>query len=227
MQKNKNQLLRLIFIDKKIRDGMQSGSLANCRTIAEEYEISPKSILRDIDFLKYQWGAPIIYDRSRHGYRYAETNYRMPAINLTESDLFAICLAQQALQQLKIIPSYKKLVSFFNKIEEHMPRTITMGNPISTPNISLLAGPQAIINPDVWQEVAYGLQKKRRLNIAYRKTDAHGADDVRRVDPYHLFNHSGGWYLVGFCHRRKDIRTFAVSRIETVQVTDTTLTMPI
>ena len=97
MTRNKNQLLRLIFIDKKIREGMESGVLANCRRMADEYEVSPKSIMRDIDYLKYQRDAPIEYDSQKKGYYYTEEKYTLPAMDISESDLFAICLAEKAL----------------------------------------------------------------------------------------------------------------------------------
>ena len=96
MRKNKVQLLRLVFIDQKIREGMQTGKLANCSGMSREYEVSPKTIMRDIDYLKYQRDAPIEYDSSRKGYFYTEENFSLPALTLNESDLFAICIAQNA-----------------------------------------------------------------------------------------------------------------------------------
>jgi predicted DNA-binding transcriptional regulator YafY len=45
-------------------------------------------------------------------------------------------------------------------------------------------------------------------------------DDVtdRRVDPYHLTLHGGGFYLVAHCHLRNDIRLFAVERVRELEV---------
>ena len=67
IQKDKTQLLRLVFIDKKIREGMRFGNYANCSSMADEYEVSTKSIMRDIDYLKNQCDAPIEYDPSKKG----------------------------------------------------------------------------------------------------------------------------------------------------------------
>ena len=40
----------------------------------------------------------------------------------------------------------------------------------------------------------------------------------RDLDPYGLFQNDGAWYVSGFCHLRADIRTFHVSRIESLAV---------
>ena len=113
IQKDKTQLLRLIFIDKKIREGMRSGIYENCHSMAKEYEVSSKSILRDIDYLKHQCEAPIEYDSSKKGYFYTEENFKMPAININASDLFAICIAEKVLKQHQDTPVYQKLFSVF------------------------------------------------------------------------------------------------------------------
>ena len=48
--------------------------------------------------------------------------------------------------------------------------------------------------------------------MSYR---AHGAKDDtgRTVDPYGLVFYEGVWILIGYCHLRKEIRSFAIDRI--------------
>jgi len=45
MSRNKVQLQRLIFVDRQIREGMTRGKLANCSSMAADYEVSYKSIV--------------------------------------------------------------------------------------------------------------------------------------------------------------------------------------
>ncbi len=52
----------------------------------------------------------------------------------------------------------------------------------------------------------------RRLILEYRGIERNQATR-RSVDPYLLSMNSGMWYLVGWCHLRKAVRTFKVSRI--------------
>jgi predicted DNA-binding transcriptional regulator YafY len=49
----------------------------------------------------------------------------------------------------------------------------------------------------------------------------------REVDPYRLWYASGGLYLVGYCHLRKEPRMFAVERIRSITPTDHPYQMPL
>ena len=51
--------------------------------------------LRDIDFLRYDLGAPIAYDPRRRGYVYTEPNWVMPSVRITEGELFALMVAEK------------------------------------------------------------------------------------------------------------------------------------
>jgi len=213
MTRDKTQLLRLIFIDRKIREGMRTGVLANCATMAAEYEVSAKSILRDIDYLRNQRDAPIAYDPVRRGYRYTEENYSLPAISLNESDLFAICLAEKVLRMHEDTPIYSRLQKIFSKIEESLPEKISVQPSWVENRVSVIPEQQTRLVPQVWEAVSAALQENRTLRLCYRKPGAkRGA--WRLIDPYRLIRYQGEWYLVAKCHRRKQVLTFAMSRIE-------------
>jgi len=48
----------------------------------------------------------------------------------------------------------------------------------------------------------------------------------RKVDPYQVLAMNGGLYLIGFCHARKGIRTFAMDRIQKFSVLDESFKKP-
>ena len=54
MQKFKPQFRRLLFIDRKIREGRYP----NCTSLAKEWEVSVKTIQRDINYFKWELDAP-------------------------------------------------------------------------------------------------------------------------------------------------------------------------
>ena len=213
----KGQILRHIFIDRKIRQGMRTGRYANCSSMAAEYEVSPKSIMRDIDFLKNQCDAPIAYDRSKRGYYYTEANYRLPAVNISASDLFAISIAEKVLQQHRDTPVYDKLNSVFKRIEESLPETVSIKPSWIDRRISIVEHHKTSISSDIWEAVADALQRSQTIKIDYHKPG--GEARTRLVDPYHLVNYKGEWYLTGLCHLREKVLTFAVSRMGKASVT--------
>ncbi len=225
MPEVKTQILRHIFIDKKIRQGMQSGRLANCSNMAREYEVSTKTILRDIDFLKHQKDAPIEYDPKRHGYYYSEENFSLPAISLKESDLFAICIAEKTLSQYENTPVHQKLAKVFRKIEGFLPEKVTVEPSWVDERVSVVGEFQTQINPEVWETVSTGLRKNQTVIILYRKIDS-TKPVVRNLDPYHAVRYQGEWYVIGHCHLRNSLRTFAVSRIQHAQLLQESFSIP-
>ena len=225
MAKDKTQLLRLLFIDRKIREGMRSGRLANCRSLAAEYEVSAKSILRDIDYLRNQRDAPIAYDSTSRGYYYTEENYALPAISLNESDLFAICIAEKALRQHEDTPIYRTLQKVFRKIEDSLPEKVSIHPAWVEDKLTVIPERQTRLAPEIWEAVSAGVSKGRTLAISYRKPGGRQSTE-RRVDPYHLARYQREWYLIGHCHKRGAIATFAMSRIETVLLLEAAFSVP-
>ena len=61
------------------------------------------------------------------------------------------------------------------------------------------------------------LMEQRQLRLRYYSMSRDEVTD-RRVDPYHLTLHAGGFYLVGYCHLRQAVRIFAVERIRRCEV---------
>jgi predicted DNA-binding transcriptional regulator YafY len=61
------------------------------------------------------------------------------------------------------------------------------------------------------------LVDRRRLRLRYYSMSRDEITD-RRVDPYHLTLHNGGFYLVGHCHLRGEPRIFAVERIRDLEM---------
>jgi proteasome accessory factor B len=63
------------------------------------------------------------------------------------------------------------------------------------------------------EELSRAVAHRKRVHLAYRGAERRARTE-RDVDPYGLFQHGGAWYLVGWCHLRRAIRTFHVARIE-------------
>jgi len=58
-------LERMQWLDRQLRQGAYPGAA----DAAAVFEVSRRTILRDIDYMRLMLGAPIEYDRRRKGYR--------------------------------------------------------------------------------------------------------------------------------------------------------------
>ena len=220
MAKFKPQYKRLLFIDSRIREGRYP----NCFSLAEEYEVSRKTIQRDIEYMRHMLGAPIAYSAKKRGYYYTEEQYRLPAMAIKESDLFAIYLAEKLLEQYEGTPLYHSLKSVFQKIADSLPEHLSADRAGEQSRFTVLPPFSTVVDPEIWQTVMGALRENRQVEVLYKTP---GRRPVRRrIDPYHAVRYEGDWYLVGWCHLRGEIRTFSISRMLEARQTGRGFTIP-
>lgn len=95
---------------------------------------------------------------------------------------------------------------------------LTAGSSPDPVNV-IVAPPQANAVRTV---VADALRRRRAVSFRYRAPDA--APTVRTVDPVRVHITSGEWYLEGWCHLRRAMRTFHLDRVSDMAVTDIPIT---
>lgn len=221
MKKFKPQHSRLLFIDRKIREG----SFPNSALLAAEWEVNRKTILRDIDFMRNILNAPLSYSAKNRGYYYNEENFHLPAMALNDSDLFAIFIADKMLKQYENTPIYSRLNTVFDKIFESLPDKVTIDPVLLDNKFSFYQIPRTVILESVWETIFSALRSSHTVSISHEKPGSE-IKEKRRIDPYHVLNYQGEWYVIGYCHRQKDIRTFALSRISIVETDGNSFTVP-
>jgi predicted DNA-binding transcriptional regulator YafY len=74
--------------------------------------------------------------------------------------------------------------------------------------------------------ISQAIDKRRTAQMRYFSASRDGTGR-REVDPYFLRFASGGLYLIGHCHLRKEVRMFAVERIRSIALTDHPYQMPL
>lgn len=211
MAKYKPQHSRLLFIDQQLR----TKRYPSRHWLAEEWEVSAKTIGRDLDYMRYQLDAPIDYSREYRGFYYSEEEYQLPALNIRESDLFAIYLADKLLGQYEGTPIYDSLKSVFSKIEDALPQKISPPSTAEQARFTVIPPFATTIVPEVLATVFSCLRSSTRLDIEYQNPG--GVPVSRQIDPYHGVRYEGDWYVIGYCHLRAEIRTFSLARIVAAQ----------
>jgi hypothetical protein len=84
---------------KKIFGMLQEGEYPNCTTMAKELKVSVKTARRDIEFMRDRWKLPILYDEMKFGFYFSKPVDRFPGVPVTEKELFALCVANKAIEQ--------------------------------------------------------------------------------------------------------------------------------
>ena len=202
----------------RIHQALQAGAYPNATRLAAELEVSTKSVHRDIEFMRDRLALPIEYDGSRFGYHYTEEVNAFPTLQITEGELFALVVAEKALQQYRGTSFEKPLLSAIKKMEQSLPDTISLNLEDIEQTFSFRTRAVPILNLEVFQTLSKATARRRQLEFLYRKPGRHDAER-RLVDPYHLANINGEWYLFAYDHQRKDIRTFVPGRIQSLKET--------
>ena len=113
---------RVMEIHKIIR----SSRFPNCTTLAEEIEVTPKTIQRDISFMRDQLGLPLEYHSIKHGYFYTQEVHEFPMLQLSRNDLVALFLARHALEPLRGTRLERMLSESFQKIAGACPGEVSI-----------------------------------------------------------------------------------------------------
>ncbi len=212
---NRLQFDRWNEIDRILRD--ENPGKKTKKAIAEKLGVSAKTIQRDVDAMKKDWNAPIIFDKNRKQFRYTDNSYIRPRITIREKDFFAVCIASKVLEQYKNTPVHNKLKNIFKKIQNSLPENVSIDPGWLDSSISVMSTPQRLLNPDIWERVASGLCDGKTLRFSHTKPEAE-TSAKRDVDPYHIISYDGDWYLVGYCRKTESFRTFSISRIREAKV---------
>ena len=209
----------------RIHAQLKAGDFPNCRKIADELEVSSKTIQRDIDFMRDRLGLPIEYDPLRFGFRYTEEVASFPSIEVSEGEVAALFVAQKALAQYRGTPFERPLRSAFRKIADSLKERVSFSWSDLEEAISFHSAGASVADLELFQLVSEAVLRSIELEFEYRKLQ--GKDyELRRVRPYHIASLENQWYVFAEDLERKDLRTFALPRMRNARLTNTTFRRP-
>lgn len=186
-------------------------------------ECSQATLTRDIEYLRSQLNAPIVFDSELGGYRLetagAGPAYAMPGLWFNESEIHALLSIEHLLEAIQpgllgphIAPLRKRLESLLGK-GQHAPEEVRR---------RILLLPANVRRPVMEQFAicAEATLSRRRLRLLHH--DRH-YDTVNRreVSPQRLVRYKENWYLDCWCHTREAVRTFSVDALRDVELLDT------
>jgi proteasome accessory factor B len=209
----------------RIHEELRCGTLTNCTKLVKLLEVSRKTVVRDIAFMRDRLDLPIEFDAQIQAYRYTHPVNAFPTVHVTEGELLALLVAQRALQQYRGTPFHRQLEIAFEKLAGGLRDRISFSpadelRAVSFKNIGLGKTDLAVFNA-----LSGAVLRQEVVTFDYRKP-GELRESSRRIRPYHLANRENSWYLVGFDLAREALRTFALPRIARVAVTKEKFTRP-
>jgi len=190
---------------------------------AEDYGGSGEAAIRKFERDKaelLELGIPVRYAAGDEdlaaGYLIDRDEFYLPDLKLPPADLALLYLAGSAALASGTFPYSRDLAHAMNKLSfaARAPGA-SEAAALATRQLSgeEVPGTAAVLLEDLSRAVA----TRKRAHLVYAGAERQ-ARTSRDVDPYGLFQKGGAWFLTGWCHLRKDLRTFHVGRIEAVTV---------
>lgn len=200
-----NRLFEIVYIllDKKT---------VTAKELAEKFEVSIRTIYRDIDSLCAA-GIPIYTTQGKGGGICLMDNFILNKSVLSEKEQDEILIALQSLNVTNFLSSedlLSKLCTLFNKkdcnwIEVDLSH---WGNDEeSKKRFSLLKS--SILNSNI---------------ITFDYFSSYGEKTSRRVEPLQLWFKDKSWYLKAYCVLKQDFRTFKLTRIKNLKILEENFT---
>jgi len=219
MSNTATRLITLIFL-------LQNKPNQKASELAEELGVSLRTVHRYFEMLD-EMGIPVYSERGPYGGFSLVRGYKMPPLVFTLEEAVAVVLGTGLVQELWGDLYREAARGALAKLENLLPEEQV--REVAWARQSLVA---TGMNRANLKALTPTLEKLRRATREHRSVEiTYQSNQVphptqRGLDPYALVHRWGWWYVVGFCHLRKEIRTFRVDRIFEIALLDKTFAPP-
>lgn len=197
---------------------LQSKRLTTAREIAERFEVSIRTIYRDIQSLR-QAGVPVGEEEGR-GYFLVE-GYRLPPVMFTMEEARALITTSKIL-------NYHSEDSLKQNYESALFKIKAVLSINDKEKLDFLSSRIGFHEP--WapsslylDTIQRAITDSQKVFIVYR---ARGEEEVteRTVHPYAVYFNGAVWTTIAFCELRQEVREFRLDRILDLEVRYTRFT---
>jgi len=217
-----DQLIRQwhILRDLESSRGKTINELIQC--LPSDYPKHARTIRRDIEALEAA-GFPLINEQ-RDGivrWKLMDGYGKLPALGFSPSEMMALTLARRLLEPLEGTNIQASLQSAMAKAQAGIPDNTPDGlaNIHSVLAFGLGSHKSYKAHRDTIDRLSQAITNMHTVQMRYFSA-SRNQTTRREVDPYRLWYTTGALYLVAYCHRRQDVRMFAVERIRALTLTD-------
>lgn len=186
--------------------------------LAERFEVSPRTIYRDIDAINMA-GIPVCSTSGVGGGFAIMEQYKIDKKVFSAADLSAILMG---LSSLSNMIRGEELVNALAKVKSFIPADRAKDIERKTNQVLIDLSPWSgnrNLQPHL-ELIQTALQENKLLSFSY--ADQRGNKTARRAEPYQLVLKNSQWYWHGYCLARNDFRLFKLSRTSSLQLLDET-----
>lgn len=171
--------------------------------LAERFEVSRRTICRDIDDLG-KAGIPVVTRQGKNGGISIMEGYQIDRTLLTYSDMKAILTGLGSLDSISGSNKYQQLMM---KLSSGKDTVLPANNHIL---INLSSWYKSTLAPKI-ELIQDAIDKKEYIRFLYYSPKG---ESIREMEPYIIMFQWSSWYVWGYCVERKDFRMFKLNRMD-------------
>ncbi len=191
---------------------LQSKRVVKAQEIADRFEISLRTIYRDVRSLE-EAGVPVVGEAGV-GYWLME-GYRLPPVMFTKEEATAFLMAEKFITKLTDNTTDQHFKSAMYKVKAVLKTTEKDFLEDIDERIEIIGHPSNVEtkpNNDILQVILKSISEKRILNLQYFSRNQEQQTE-RHIEPIGICYINTHWHLIAFCQLRNDYRDFRIDRI--------------
>ncbi|HPZ06707.1 MAG TPA: YafY family protein [Candidatus Eremiobacteraeota bacterium] len=189
--------------------------------LSKDFGVSRRTIYRDITDLGLS-GIPVYFD---NGIRVLNNFKIFPSFEFTSRELLALLTLMEVPEKQESYPYIKEVNSIREKLLSSILRYRSDYSDIMGNRVEMNVRSYYPFEQEIFALLEEGMEKRQTLVMEYYSMERNDITE-RKYNPYVVFFRKHGWYTVGYCHLRKDIRNFKLDRIKSLNFTEETYEMP-
>ena len=194
-----NRLFGIVYI-------LMNQKMATAKELAAHFEVSNRTILRDIEVLS-QAGIPIYTTPGKGGGISILDNFILNKTAISDEEQNQILFALQSLgsaEHMDVADILSRLQTLFDKTDTNWIE------------VDFSRWGNTKQDKEKFELLKTAVIKKLAISFIY--PNSNGETTVRTVYPLKLVFKSKAWYLQAYCKLRQDYRTFKINRILTLEI---------
>jgi proteasome accessory factor B len=219
------QYYRIRRMVEMVREGAENGYLANSSDFVKAFEVSRRTVARDLDFPRDEERAPLEYDDARHGFRLTDEAYTLPPVRISRKEAFSFALARKLLAHYEGTPLHLDMRSVLDKIAESLEGDITIESDWLSEHVGVLPEDRVRTDPEIWAALAGYVERREAIRATYQTFG--GRVSEYELHPYHLLAYHGNWYVLALNTAKAQMGTFALSRFRRIEAAGQTFASPV
>lgn len=200
----------------KIVTLVQSGGVWNVARLAKETGAGERSIYRDLNVLSAA-GVPCIFDEDQKSYSMGR-DFFLPPVQLKADEALALIAMAEQVGGAEQVPHLKAAVTAAQKLRSQLSPMVRRQIEKTDGKVAIKLAAAGVPEgtEGAFATVHGAIEARHRLDVAYDSAASARAGKPAggkfKLDPYSLMFNQRAWYVLGYSHKHKEVRSFKLSR---------------